>query len=60
MPLSEENERGIGYFKYKIGDLGYSSNFNNINFNIGGVYKDKKTATKVKKVKYTLFVSNSK
>jgi len=60
MPLIEKEERGIGYFKYKIGDLGYSSNFNNIDFKIGGIFQDKETATKVKKVKYTLFVSSSK
>lgn len=41
MPLIEKEERGIGYFKYKIGDLGYSSNFNKLDFKIGGIFRDK-------------------
>lgn len=30
MPIVEKEERGVGYFKYNIGGLEYSSKFNNI------------------------------
>jgi hypothetical protein len=60
MPINSTQERGIGYFKYAIGGLGYDSRFNAIDFKIGSVYKSGTTATKPKIVKYTLFLSNSK
>lgn len=41
MPLSEQKERGIGYYKYAIGKLAYETSFNNIKFKFGGVYRSK-------------------
>lgn len=60
MPLDEKEERGVGYFKYAIGGLEFSSKFNSIEFKVGGVYKLKETKTKPVNIKYTLFVANSK
>ncbi len=60
MPLIEAEERGVGYFKYFIGKLEYRSQFNNIEFLIGGVYQGKDTKTVVKNIIYTLYVTNSK
>lgn len=60
MPLSENKERGIGYYKYAIGKLGYTTGFNTIKFLIGGVYKSKETNTSVQSVRYTLHISNSR
>jgi type 1 glutamine amidotransferase len=60
MPMNEQKERGIGYYKYAIGKLGYTTGFNKIQFIIGGVYKSRPTNTSVQSVKYTLYISNSR
>jgi hypothetical protein len=58
--MNVKQERGIGYARYAIGNLEYSSRFNMIDFKIGEVYQTMKTETKPKLVKYTLYLSNSK
>jgi hypothetical protein len=60
MPIDPNRERGIGYFKYAIGGLEYSTRFNKIDFKVGSVYNSKNTSTKPLLVKYTLFIANSK
>ena len=59
-PLVPAKERGVGYFKYSIGELEYESVFNNIKFKVGAVHTTKETNTTVKRIKYTLYISNSK
>ena len=59
MPIIEEEERGIGYFKYEIGKLTYESEFSNIHFIAEGVRKKETTKTTPKQIKYTLMVSDS-
>lgn len=60
MPLNEQKERGVGYYKYSIGNLAYTTGFNTIKFLIGGVFKAKETNTSVQSVKYNLHISNSR
>lgn len=58
--LDVESEKGVGYFKYAIGGLEYVSSFQKINFKVGAVYQSKETSTRVDKIKYTLYISDSK
>ena len=58
--LDVDKEKGVGYFKYAIGDLEYDSLFQKIDFKIGSVYRSKETETAVQSIKYTLYLSNSK
>jgi hypothetical protein len=60
MPVNEQKEQGIGYYKYAIGSLGYSTSFNKILFTIGGLFKTRATNTTVESVKYTLYISNER
>jgi hypothetical protein len=60
MPLILEKEKGIGYSKYGIGSLSYTTRYNIIKFIIGGVFISKPTKTTVQSIKYTLYISNSR
>ena len=59
-PLDPERERGVGYFKYGIGDIEYTSKFNKIDFDLGAVFQSKETNTSVVKIRYSLYISNDK
>lgn len=59
-PLNPEKERGVGYFKYSIGDIEYASKFNKIDFLLGSVFQQKETKTQVRSIRYILYISNDK
>ena len=58
IPLNPEKERGVGYFKYNIGNIQYSSKFNKIDFLLGSVFQQKETQTVVRSIRYILYISN--
>jgi hypothetical protein len=60
MPLIEQKERGIGYYKYQIGNLIHTVRPRTIQFTIGGVYKIHPSNTTLHEIKYTLYISNKR
>ena len=60
LPLSEADEKGMGYYLYSAGKLKYDSVFGQINFIVQPIQANKKKSkTKVLDIKYNLYVSNN-
>ena len=59
LPIDEITERGLGYFKYKVGDLKYETSQDDIQIKWDSVQKNKDTNTTVKSITYKLFISDS-
>lgn len=58
IPIDYEADRGLGYLKYASGDLRYSSKFKEVVVEYQPLQQSKPTKSKVKDVKYSLYVSN--
>jgi hypothetical protein len=59
LPIDEITERGLGYFKYSVGDLSYSTDQDNIVIKWDSVKQNKETNTTVTSVSYKLFISDN-
>ncbi len=59
LPIDEITERGLGYFKYGVGELRYETSENDIQIKWESVKKNKDTNTTVKNISYKLFISDS-
>ena len=59
LPLNFETDEGTGYLKNTIGDMFYSSDFKNVKIQFQPIQSVKKSQSKVSRIDYILYVSNS-
>lgn len=59
LPIDEIKERGLGYFKYKVGDLQYETDIDDIHVKWDAISKDKDTNTTVMGIRYRIYISDN-